>query len=95
MSGEGMGQHCQGSACEQTQVDLAAPVCECDCEDCEAARRPPETVLADAYDALREEHNDFGDEGALFRELTETLARILRDDELGDILAAERKTLRG
>jgi len=54
-------EHCRDSACEQTTVAGAAPICECDCEVCAGARRPPATVLADAYRAIDKPHQDFGD----------------------------------
>jgi hypothetical protein len=85
-----MSEHCGGTACLDTTIERTrngsdAPVCECDCENCAEDRRPPGDVLADAYSALRELHNDFGDEGGLFHELTETLAALLREQEADEI----------
>ena len=71
-------EHCRDSACEQTTVAGAAPICECDCEVCAGARRPPATVLADAYRAIDKPHQDFGDVGDVLVELAESLAAVRR-----------------
>ena len=69
----GSADHCLSVDCDHDET-----ICQCDCRDCASLRRDPDQVLAEAVEALREEYNDFGDEGHLFGELAESLAAVLR-----------------
>ena len=83
--------HCLSSACGQTGLDDAPPVCECDCASCAQTRRSPEEVLAKAYQAIDEPHQDFGDVGDILTELAESLAAVLRSQHGADSERKERE----
>jgi hypothetical protein len=67
-------RHCQESLCDQ----IGTPICECDCDVCTNGRQSIGAVLTDAYLAISESHQDFGDIGDIFTEVVEVLAATQR-----------------
>lgn len=90
MTNDHWSDHCHSPVCDQSVIDRAPPVCECDCVVCTKNRRPPETVLIDAYQSINEPHQDFGDVGGIFMELAESMASVLRAREKVDAEATKR-----